>query len=49
MRRSIVALHTKESEMIAKIKKLLGLLFAPLAHELARMPPAAFRGFRPGF
>jgi hypothetical protein len=35
--------------MIAKLGKLLGFLFAPLAHELARMPPLAFRAFRPGF
>lgn len=29
--------------MIAKIEKLLDALFAPLARELARMPPSAFR------
>jgi hypothetical protein len=43
MRRSNVALHTRRSEMIATIAKLLEALFAPLARELGRMPPSAFR------
>jgi hypothetical protein len=29
--------------MIAVIKRALSALFAPLAHELDRMPPSAFR------
>jgi hypothetical protein len=29
--------------MIAAIERFLSALFAPLAHELGRMPPSAFR------
>jgi hypothetical protein len=50
MRRSNVALHTRRSEMIAKLAKLIEAMFAPLARELARMPPQAFRSLLlPGF
>ena len=49
MHRSIFALHTWESEMIAKIEAFFAALYAPLARELARMPASAFRHLRPGF
>jgi len=34
--------------MIAAIEKALKALFAPLARELDRMPPSAFRHLRAG-
>jgi len=35
--------RTRSVAMIAAIERILDALFAPLAHELARMPPSAFR------
>jgi hypothetical protein len=37
------ALHKGVSAMIAAIGKFFDALFAPLARELSRMPPSAFR------
>jgi hypothetical protein len=49
MQCSNAALHTGESEMIAKLEAFLDALFAPLGRELARMPASAFRHLLPGF
>jgi hypothetical protein len=49
MRCNNAALHTGESEMIAKLEAFFDALFAPLARELARMPASAFRHLLPGF
>jgi hypothetical protein len=43
MRCSIVAPHKEGREMINKIAELFEALYAPLARELARMPPSALR------
>jgi len=49
VRRSNVALHTKESEMIRALERFFAALFAPLARELARMPSSAPNPLLPGF
>jgi hypothetical protein len=48
MHRNNAALHKGVLPMIAAIERVLTALFAPLARELNRMPPAAFRHLQAG-
>jgi hypothetical protein len=43
MRRNNIALHKRGLPMISAIVRFFDSLFAPLAHELGRMPPSALR------